>query len=55
MHPQSAIETPKFGGIGTLASTGPSINMPLLAAVVAAILAGADLIATSVRMHRRGA
>jgi hypothetical protein len=43
------------GSQGTLASTGPSINTPLLAASIAAILAGVGLIATRVRMHRRSA
>lgn len=43
------------GSQGMLASTGPSINTPLLAASIAAILAGVGLIATSVRMHRRKA
>lgn len=46
---------PGGGSQGTLATTGPSINTPLLAAAVAAILAGAGLIATSVRLHRRRA
>jgi hypothetical protein len=41
------------GGPGTLAATGPSVNAPLLAAAIAAILAGAGLIVTSLRVHRR--
>jgi len=36
----------------TLASTGPSVNVPLLVAAVGGILAGAGLILTSFRMRR---
>lgn len=39
-------------GTDTLAATGPSVNVPLLAASIAAILAGVGLIATSLRLHR---
>lgn len=38
---------------GMLAVTGPSVNVPLLMAAIAAILTGVGLIATSLRMHRR--
>ncbi|MGI5191628.1 ice-binding family protein [Promicromonospora sp. CA-289599] len=46
---------PGGGSQGMLATTGPSVNAPLLATSIAAILAGVGLIATSVRMHRRRA
>lgn len=43
------------GSQGSLASTGPSVNTPLLAVSIAAVLTGVGLIATSFRMHRRRA
>lgn len=42
-----------YGGPDTLAATGPSVNVPLFTAAVAAILVGAGLIVTSFRLHRR--
>lgn len=40
------------GTSGILASTGPSVNAPLLVAAIGAVLAGAGLILTGIRMRR---
>ncbi len=42
-----------YGGPDTLAATGPSVNVPLFTAAIAAILVGTGLIVTSLRLPRR--